>query len=84
MNLFGIGITELIFVLVIALFVLGPMRMIELAKRLGGYLAELRKALFELTRLMEVEKSEQEPADTVAPEGIARQSKTDDKDEART
>ena len=84
MNLFGIGITELIFVLVIALLVLGPMRMIELAKSLGGYLAELRKALSELPRLMEVEKSEQEPSDTVAPEGIARLSKTDDKDETRT
>ena len=84
MNLFGIGITELIFVLVIALLILGPMRMIELAKSLGGYLAELRKALSELPRLMEVEKPEQKPSDTVDPEGIARQSKVDDKDEAQT
>jgi len=84
MNIFGVGITELIFVLLIALIVLGPMRMIEIAKSLGGYLAELRKALSDIPRLLEVEKAEQESTDTQGPGGIARRSKSEDKDETIT
>lgn len=84
MNIFGIGITELIFVLVIALIVLGPMRMIELAKTLGASLGELRKALSDLPRLMEVENTEKKPADAPDPEGVARPPKPDDKDETQT
>lgn len=47
--MFGIGSTELIVILVIALLVLGPKRLPELARSLGRGLAEFRKATSELT-----------------------------------
>jgi Tat protein translocase TatB subunit len=42
--MFGIGITELLVILVVALIVLGPQRLPEVAKALGKGLAELRRA----------------------------------------
>ncbi len=42
--MFGIGISELLVILVIALIVLGPKRLPEVAQALGKALGELRKA----------------------------------------
>lgn len=47
--MFGIGITELIVILVVALIVLGPERLPEVAQALGKALGELRKATSGLT-----------------------------------
>jgi Tat protein translocase TatB subunit len=47
--MFGIGITELLVILVVALIVLGPQRLPEVAKALGKGLAELRRASSGLT-----------------------------------
>jgi Tat protein translocase TatB subunit len=48
--MFGIGMTEMIVILVIALVVLGPKRLPEMARTLGKSLAELRRASTELRR----------------------------------
>jgi Tat protein translocase TatB subunit len=48
--MFGIGMTEMIVILVIALVVLGPKRLPELARSLGKSLAELRRASTDLRR----------------------------------
>ena len=38
MNIIGIGFTELIFILLIALVFLGPGKMVEIAQKIGGML----------------------------------------------
>lgn len=47
--MFGIGTPELLVILVVALIVLGPQRLPEIARALGKGLAELRKATSGLT-----------------------------------
>jgi TatA/E family protein of Tat protein translocase len=47
--MFGIGPTELIVILVIALLVLGPKRLPEIARALGRGLAEFRRATADVT-----------------------------------
>ncbi len=51
--MFGIGPTELIVILVVALLVLGPKRLPEIARALGRGLAEFRKATSDVTTELE-------------------------------
>jgi sec-independent protein translocase protein TatA len=63
MNFFGIGIVELVAIMVVALLVLGPNRMVEASRTLGKYLRELQRASTELPRLMSLDE---EPPKTAA------------------
>jgi sec-independent protein translocase protein TatB len=47
--MFGIGPSELLVIMVIALLVLGPKRLPELARSLGRAFAEFRKATADIT-----------------------------------
>lgn len=47
--MFGIGVPEILVILVVALIVLGPQRLPEVARALGKGLAELRRATSGLT-----------------------------------
>ena len=47
--MFGIGIPELLVIFVVALLVLGPQRLPEVAKALGKALAEFRRATSDLS-----------------------------------
>jgi sec-independent protein translocase protein TatB len=61
--MFGIGPTELIVILVIALLVLGPKRLPELAAGLGKGLAEFRRATSDINaELDEARRAVEEPA----------------------
>jgi sec-independent protein translocase protein TatB len=71
MNIFSnIGITELIVILLLALLVVGPERLPELARQLGKTLRDLRTAYDKLTKdlgpeLTSIQKSTQELRDSV-------------------
>ncbi len=50
--MFGIGMTELLVILAVALIVFGPARLPELARSLGRALGEFRQASNDLRRTM--------------------------------
>jgi sec-independent protein translocase protein TatB len=60
-RMFGIGSTELLIILVVALIVIGPSKLPEIAKTLGKAMAEFRRVSSDVKRTieMEVEKEEE-------------------------
>jgi len=53
--MFGIGTWELLIILVVALIILGPRKLPELAKTLGKGLAEFRRASQEIKSTLDLE-----------------------------
>ena len=65
--MFGIGFPELLLIMAIALIVLGPKRLPDLAKALGRGFSEFKKATDELKQTFEAEAREaREPIDSAA------------------
>jgi len=66
--MFGIGMPELLLILGLALIVLGPKKLPELARALGKGLAEFRRATDELKEeFRQLERDTDESASAVAP-----------------
>ncbi len=58
--MFGIGTTELLVILVVALLVLGPKKLPEIARSLGRTLAEFKRVSTDVKRTIDLEVEEEE------------------------
>jgi TatA/E family protein of Tat protein translocase len=71
---FGLGVPELIFILVLALLIFGPKRLPEIGRTLGRGMAEFRKASNDLKRTLNVELAlDEQPPPPVQPYRLSPQ-----------
>lgn len=58
--MFGIGSTEFIVILLVALLVLGPKSLAKITRTVGKYMGEFRRVSTEFQRTLNVEAAEEE------------------------
>ena len=67
-RVFGLGVPELIFIMVLALLIFGPKRLPEIGRTIGRGMSEFRKASNDLKRTINVELAlDEQPAPPVEP-----------------
>lgn len=82
MNIMGMGLMEFAVVLLVAFLVLGPGRSIDMAKRTGRVLGDLRRAFSEVTDAISTE--ERQRAHTQhPPPGVPSRPDLPDDDDAK-
>ena len=77
MNFMGIGTLEILFIIVIALLILGPNRMIETARTLGKYIREFQRAASDVPRLLSLDE---EPPPALPPRQSVAREEADQRD----
>lgn len=71
--MFGIGSTELLVILVVALIVLGPTSLAKVSRSLGKMVGEFRRVSTDFQRTLNVEAAEQEARERRASREASRQ-----------
>jgi len=66
--MFGIGLPELIVIMAVALIVVGPEKLPELARSLGKQVVELKKAANALKNSFDEDEEELKPWEKITPE----------------
>jgi len=76
MDFFGMGMGEILLILVVALLIWGPGRIVEIGRTLGRIVGTLRKASFDLTKQLTRELEDEEKY-------LPPQSRTDSGDKTK-
>jgi sec-independent protein translocase protein TatA len=72
--MFGVGMPELIIILVLALIVIGPQKLPDLARSLGKGLAEFKRASNDFRKNVEEEARAAEEKERIARETAAKEA----------
>jgi len=82
-KMFNIGMQELIVILIIALLVLGPKRLPEVARALGKGIREFRKATQEVKESVDIQGELKRIEDEITDEVISTENKNQEEKEGK-
>ncbi len=83
MNVMGMGFMELLVILLVAFLVLGPGKSIDMARRTGKVLGDLRRTFSEVTDAISVEENQRTHAQRPPPGVPSRPEVPDDEPAAQ-